>query len=114
MIDLSDGLSSDMLHICKQSNVGCQLFEERLPIDYQTALMAETFNMNVTTVALNGGEDYELLFTVPLHQHDQMERVKGVHLIGHISKPETGCYLVTRDGQEMELRAQGWNPMADE
>ena len=114
MIDLSDGLSSDMLHICKQSNVGCQLFEERLPIDYQTALMAETFNMNVTTVALNGGEDYELLFTVPLHQHDQMERVKGVHLIGHISKPETGCYLVMRDGQEMELRAQGWSPMADE
>lgn len=114
MIDLSDGLSSDMLHICKQSNVGCQIFEERLPIDYQTAMMAETFNMNVTTVALNGGEDYELLFTVPLHLHDQMERVKGVHLIGHISKPETGCYLVTRDGQEMELRAQGWNPIAGE
>src|SRR5690554_2717924 len=114
MIDLSDGLSSDMLHICKQSNVGCQIFEERLPIDYQTAMMAETFNMNVTTVALNGGEDYELLFTVPLHLHDQMERIKGVNLIGHASKPETGCYLVTRDGQEMQLRAQGWNPIADE
>ncbi|MBF6627589.1 MAG: thiamine-phosphate kinase [Proteiniphilum sp.] len=114
MIDLSDGLSSDMLHICKQSNVGCQIFEERLPIDYQTAMMAETFNMNVTTVALNGGEDYELLFTVPLHLHDQMEHIKGVHLIGHASKPETGCYLVTRDGQEMQLRAQGWNPIADE
>ncbi|NLY24166.1 MAG: thiamine-phosphate kinase [Bacteroidales bacterium] len=114
MIDLSDGLSSDMLHICKQSNVGCQIFEERLPIDYQTAVMAETFNMNVTTVALNGGEDYELLFTVPLHLHDQMESIKGVQLIGHISKPETGCYLVTRDGQQMQLRAQGWNPIADE
>ncbi|MBK5194683.1 MAG: thiamine-phosphate kinase [Proteiniphilum sp.] len=114
MIDLSDGLSSDMLHICKQSNVGCQIFEERLPIDYQTAMMAETFNMNVTTVALNGGEDYELLFTVPLHLHDQMESIKGVHLIGHISKPETGCYLVTRDGQEMQLRAQGWNHISDE
>jgi thiamine-monophosphate kinase len=109
MIDISDGLSSDLLHICKQSNVGCQLFEERLPIDYQTAAMAETFNMNVTTVALNGGEDYELLFTVPLTLHEKMSSVSGIHLIGHITKPEQGCYLVTRDGQEMQLRAQGWN-----
>lgn len=113
MIDISDGLSSDILHICKQSNVGCQLFEERLPVDYQTAMMAETFNMNVTTVALNGGEDYELLFTVPLTLHEKMSAVAGVHLIGHIAKPEQGCYLVTRDGQEMQLRAQGWNPLAD-
>ena len=109
MIDISDGLSSDLLHICKQSNVGCQLFEERLPVDYQTAAMAETFNMNVTTVALNGGEDYELLFTVPLTLHEKMSSVSGIHLIGHITKPEQGCYLVTRDGQEMQLRAQGWN-----
>ncbi|MDD4459029.1 MAG: thiamine-phosphate kinase, partial [Proteiniphilum sp.] len=79
MIDLSDGLSSDLLHICKQSKVGCQVYEERLPIDYQTAVMAETFNMNVTTVALNGGEDYELLFTVPLHLHEKMKEIKGVH-----------------------------------
>ncbi len=114
MIDLSDGLSSDLLHICKQSKVGCQVYEERLPIDYQTAMMAETFNMNVTTVALNGGEDYELLFTVPLHLHEQMSRIKGVHLIGHIAREEQGCYLVTRDGQEMQLRAQGWNPLAEE
>lgn len=114
MIDLSDGLSSDLLHICKQSKVGCQLFEERLPIDYQTAMMAETFNMNVTTVALNGGEDYELLFTVPLHLHEKMKDIKGVHLVGHIAKEEQGCYLVTRDGQEMQLRAQGWNPISGE
>ncbi len=114
MIDLSDGLSSDLLHICKQSKVGCQVYEERLPIDYQTAMMAETFNMNVTTVALNGGEDYELLFTVPLTLHEQMNAVPGVHLIGHITKPEQGCYLVTRDGQEMQLRAQGWNHLAEE
>ncbi len=114
MIDVSDGLSSDLLHICKQSNVGCRLFEERLPIDYQTAMMAETFNMNVTTVALNGGEDYELLFTVPLTLHEQMDAVPGVHLIGHITEPEQGCYLVTRDGQEMQLRAQGWNHLAEE
>ncbi len=72
-------------------------------------MMAETFNMNVTTVALNGGEDYELLFTVPLTLHENMKSVPGVHLIGHISKPEQGCFLVTRDGQEMQLRAQGWN-----
>ncbi len=114
MIDLSDGLSSDLLHICKQSKVGCQVYEERLPIDYQTAMMAEIFNMNVTTVALNGGEDYELLFTVPLHQHEKMKEIKGVHLVGHIAREEQGCYLVTRDGQEMQLLAQGWNPIAEE
>lgn len=113
MIDISDGLSSEIMHICKQSNVGCQIFDERLPIDYQTAVMAETFNMNVTTVALNGGEDYELLFTVPLYLHEKMNEISGVHLIGHITKPETGCFLITRDGQEMELKAQGWNPIAD-
>lgn len=109
MIDLSDGLSSDLLHICNRSNVGCQLFEERIPIDYQTAAMAETFNMNVTTVALNGGEDYELLFTVPLHLHEKMSKLEAIRLVGHITPPEQGCYLVTRDGQEMQLRAQGWN-----
>lgn len=114
MIDLSDGLSSDLLHICNRSNVGCQLFEDRIPIDYQTAVMAETFNMNVTTVALNGGEDYELLFTVPLHLHGKMSKLEGIRLVGHITPPEQGCYLVTRDGQEMQLRAQGWNPIADE
>ncbi|WP_019538810.1 thiamine-phosphate kinase [Proteiniphilum acetatigenes] len=114
MIDVSDGLSSDLLHICNQSNAGCRLFEERIPIDYQTAVMAETFNMNVTTVALNGGEDYELLFTVPLHLHEKMNELQGVRLIGHITPVEQGCYLVTRDGQEMQLRAQGWNPLADE
>lgn len=113
MIDVSDGLSSDLLHICSQSNVGCQLFEERIPIDYQTAVMAETFNMNVTTVALNGGEDYELLFTVPLHLHEKMNELQGIRLVGHITPPEQGCYLVTRDGQEMQLRAQGWNTIAD-
>lgn len=111
MIDISDGLSSDLLHICKQSNTGCRILEERLPIDYQTAVMAETFHMNVTTVALNGGEDYELLFTVPLSLHEKVSALPGVHLVGHITKPEEGCYLVTRDGQEMELKAQGWNPI---
>jgi thiamine-monophosphate kinase len=113
MIDVSDGLSSDLLHICKQSNVGCQLFEERIPIDYQTAAMAETFNMNVITAALNGGEDYELLFTVPLTLHDRMISIPGIRLVGHITKPENGCYMVTRDGAEIELKAQGWNPLSE-
>jgi thiamine-monophosphate kinase len=113
MIDVSDGLSSDLLHICKQSNVGCQLFEERIPIDYQTAAMAETFNMNVITAALNGGEDYELLFTVPLTLHDKMISIPGIRLVGHITKPKNGCYMVTRDGAEIELKAQGWNPLSE-
>jgi len=111
MIDVSDGLSSDIKHICKQSGVGCRIFEERLPIDYQTAMMAEQFNMNVTTVALNGGEDYELLFTVPLHMHDTVSKIKGVHVIGHITKEEYGQLLETRDGSELQLKAQGWNSL---
>lgn len=111
MIDISDGLSSDTLHICKQSNVGCRLFEERIPIDYQTAMMAETFHMNVATIALNGGEDYELLFTVPLHLHEKTAALPGIHLIGHITPIEEGRCLITRDGQEIELQAQGWDPV---
>ncbi|MFV0537026.1 MAG: thiamine-phosphate kinase [Dysgonomonas sp.] len=114
MIDISDGLSSELKHICKQSRVGCRVFEERIPIDYQTAMMAEQFNMNVTTVALNGGEDYELLFTVPLYQHDKVSKIKGVHVIGHITKADYGLLLETRDGSEIELKAQGWNSLGQE
>jgi len=110
MIDISDGLSSDLLHICKQSDAGCVVYEERLPIDYQTAIMAEQFNMNVTTVALNGGEDYELLFTVPLSFHEKIEQLDGVKLIGHICDSSSGTNLVTRDGTQILLVAQGWNP----
>ncbi len=112
MIDVSDGLSSDLMHICKQSNVGCIIYEDRIPIDYQTAIMAEAFNMNVITAALNGGEDYELLFTVPLEMHEKVLTIPGIHLIGHITSAEKGCNLMTRDGVEMPLRAQGWNPIA--
>ncbi len=111
MMDISDGLSSELMHICKQSNTGCRVYEDRIPIDYQTAVMAEEFNMNVTTCALNGGDDYELLFTVPLTEHDKVDSMKGIKVIGHITKPELGCALVTRDGNEMELKAQGWNPL---
>ena len=113
MIDISDGLSSELMHICTQSHTGCRIYEDRIPIDYQTAVMAEELNMNVTTCALNGGEDYELLFTVPLTSHDKVAAMKGVKVIGHITKPELGLGLITRDGQEFELKAQGWNPLSE-
>lgn len=113
MMDISDGLSSELMHICKESNCGCRIYEKNIPIDYQTAVMAEELNMNVTTCALNGGEDYELLFTVPIGDHEKIEQMDGVKLIGHITRPELGHMLVTRDNQEFELKAQGWNPLAD-
>ena len=108
MIDISDGLSSELYHICTQSKTGCRIYEERIPLDYQTAVMAEEMNMNVTTCALNGGEDYELLFTVPLTDHDRVSSIPGVKVIGHMTKPEQGLLLVCRDGVEMKLKAQGW------
>lgn len=114
MMDISDGLSSELMHICTQSKVGCRIYEEHLPIDYQTAVMAEELNINVTTCALNGGEDYELLFTIPIADHEKISKMEGVKLIGHITKEELGCALITRDGQEFELKAQGWNPLKDE
>lgn len=109
MMDVSDGLSSELLHICQDSNVGCRIYEDRIPIDYQTAIMAEELNMNLVTAAMNGGEDYELLFTVPLTEHDKIEQMKTAKLIGRITKPELGAYMVTRDDAELEIRAQGWN-----
>lgn len=112
MMDISDGLSSELMHICTQSKVGCRVYEEHIPIDYQTAVMAEEFNMNLTTCALNGGEDYELLFTVPIADHEKISEMEGVKMIGHITKQDLGCALITRDGQEFELKAQGWNPLA--
>lgn len=111
MMDISDGLSSELMHICKAGDVGCRVFEERIPIDYQTAVMAEELGMNVVTAALNGGEDYELLFTVPLHFHEKVKDLPGVKVIGHITKPSLGCAMVTRDGGEIPLQAQGWNPL---
>lgn len=109
MIDVSDGLSSELLHICKDSNVGCRVYEDKIPIDYQTALMAEEFNMNLVTAAMNGGEDYELLFTVPLTEHEKIEKLQGIKMIGYITEPSLGAALVTRDGGEIPIKAQGWN-----
>ena len=114
MMDVSDGLSSELMHICKQSGVGCRIFEKELPIDYQTAVMAEEMEMNVTTCALNGGEDYELLFTVPIGDLEKVKDLEDVHLIGHITDQKFGQVLVTRDNQEFELKAQGWNPLSSE
>ena len=114
MMDISDGLSSELMHICKQSHVGCRIFEKQIPIDYQTAVMAEELSMNVTTCALNGGEDYELLFTVPIGDHEKIQQIEDVKLIGHITKESLGHVLVTRDDQEFELKAQGWNPLSSE
>lgn len=111
MMDVSDGLSSELIHICTQSKVGCRVYEERIPIDYQTAVMAEEMDMNLTTAALNGGEDYELLFTVPISDHDKIEAMEGVKEIGYITKESLGKALITRDGNEFELKAQGWNPL---
>ena len=114
MMDISDGLSSELMHICEQSNCGCRIYEEHLPLDYETASQAEEFNMNVTTCALNGGEDYELLFTVPLADKEKVEKIEDVHLIGYITKAEDGKVLITRDGSVFDLKAQGWNPLKSE
>ncbi len=108
MIDISDGLSSEIMHICKESNTGCRLFEKEIPIDYQTAVMAEEMNMNLSTCALNGGEDYELLFTCPIGDYEKVKELDDIRIIGHITKKELGTLLVTRDGQEFPLKAQGW------
>lgn len=112
MMDISDGLSSELLHICKASGTGCRVYEDRIPIDYQTAVMAEEINMNLVTAALNGGEDYELLFTAPLKDHETLSKMEGIKVIGHITQADLGCALVTRDGAELPLRAQGFNHLA--
>ena len=114
MIDISDGLSSELMHICKQSRVGCRIYEERIPIDYQTAIMAEELNLNVITCALNGGEDFELLFTVPIADHEKVAAMKDVRVIGHIVSDNMGLALITRDGVEMELKAQGWTAQSEQ
>lgn len=108
MIDVSDGLSSELLHICHESHCGCSIYEERIPIDYQTAIQAEQFEISPVTCALNGGEDYELLFTVSLKDYEKVSQLEGIHIIGRIQREELGALLVTRDGTEYPLQAQGW------
>ncbi len=108
MIDLSDEMVSDIFQICKESGVGCRIFEEKIPIDYETASMAEEFNMNLTTAALHGGDDYELLFTVPVTMHEKINNLKDVKVIGYITDKEEGKTLQTRDGGCFELKSQAW------
>ena len=108
MIDSSDGLASELLHIAKESGVGIRIYEDRLPIDIETLRMAEELKMSTTTVAMNGGEDFELIFTVPLAELDRLKELEGIHIIGHVTPETQGCYLVTPDGAELRLRAQGW------
>lgn len=108
MIDISDGLASEILHICTDSKVGCNIYEAKIPIDYQTFKMAEELNMNATVCALSGGEDYELLFTAPLEKHELLSTLPGISIIGHTCKASEGCYMTTRDGNTFELKAQGW------
>ncbi|NVO08418.1 MAG: thiamine-phosphate kinase [Bacteroidales bacterium] len=114
MIDISDGLSSEAMHICKNSKVGCRIYLEKLPIDQQTFKIAEEMHIDAIVAALNGGEDYELLFTVPIEFHEKILAIEGVSVIGHITPENTGAFLVTPDGNEIELRAQGWNALKEE
>ncbi len=111
MIDVSDGISSELLHICKQSNVGCRLYEDKIPIDATTSMLAEEMGINHTVAALNGGEDYELLFTIAQSDYNKFAEANSpvkIYAVGHITEKSKGCYLITTSGQEVELLAQGW------
>lgn len=114
MMDVSDGLSSELLHICSQSGVGCAVYEDKLPIDYQAAALAEEMNLNIVTCALNGGEDYELLFTCSLSDYEKLVPLDDVYIIGHITKAAYGQHLIGRNGEELTLTAQGWNAFAEQ
>lgn len=111
MIDISDGLSSEIMHICKQSNHGCSIYEEKLPLDPQLISVCEEFNIDSTTVAINGGEDYELLFTIALEDFDKIKANPNLTVIGHINKETEGMHLITRGNQKIELKARGWNAL---
>lgn len=113
MIDVSDGLSSDIMHICEESKMGCRIYEDKIPIDPTTSMMAEEMHMNPLVAALNGGEDYELLFTISMEDYEkfQGEHDAKIYIVGHITEESKGCCLVTNTGEEIELKAQGWNHM---
>ncbi len=111
MIDISDGLSSEIMHICKLSNTGCRLYEDKIPMDNQTKAMAEELNINPIVAALNGGEDYELLFTLPLGDYEKVKNDPDITIIGSISDKNEGTNLITTGGSAIQLQAQGWNPV---
>jgi len=114
MIDISDGLSSEIMHICSQSKVGCKLYEDKFPLDPQVISTCEEFNMDSTMIALSGGEDYELLFTVPIADFDNIKGNPNFSVIGHITEENQGMNLVARANQEIALQAQGWNALKKE
>ncbi len=113
MIDISDGLSSEIKHICKQSKTGCRLYENKIPIDPTTSMLSEEMGINPLVAALNGGEDYELLFTISQDDYEKFAGKEGanIYIIGHITEESKGCYMITNADQEVELQAQGWNPL---
>ncbi|MEO8254082.1 MAG: thiamine-phosphate kinase [Flavobacterium sp.] len=114
MIDISDGLSCEIMHICKQSKVGCNLYEDKLPLDPQFMNVCEEFNLDATTVAINGGEDYELLFTIPIEDFDKIKGNPNFSIIGHMTEEAEGIHLVTRANTKIALKARGWNALSEE
>lgn len=114
MIDISDGLSSEIMHICKQSNLGCNLYEEKIPVDPQLINTCEEFNIDITTIALNGGEDYELLFTIKMEDFEKIKGNPNFTIIGHMVAESEGIHLVTRANTKIELKARGWNALSEE
>ena len=113
MIDVSDGLSSEVMHLCKQSGVGCNLYEEKIPVDPQLINVCEEFNIDITTIALSGGEDYELLFTIKMEDYGKIKANPNFTVIGHMTQESEGMHLVTRANTKIELKARGWNAMED-
>jgi thiamine-monophosphate kinase len=113
MIDISDGLSSEIIHLCKQSNVGCDLYEEKIPLDPQVISTCEEFNIDSTTVALNGGEDYELLFTVSQADFPKIQANPNFSVIGYMKEANEGMHLVTRADAKIPIKAQGWKNFSD-
>lgn len=109
MIDISDGLASDLLHICRQSGTGCRIYEEKLPIDHLTKDLGIELGLDPSVAALNGGEDYELLFTLPLAEYEKISDRAEISIIGHMTEPSAGCRLIDRQQHEHELKAQGWD-----
>ncbi len=113
MIDISDGLASEILHICNDSNVGCEIYLDKLPIDYQTSRVLEEFKIAAETGALNGGEDYELLFTISQKDYEKIKDNADIHIIGYIAEKNAGCKLVTKQNTTIDIKAQGWNHYRD-
>lgn len=113
MIDVSDGISSEIMHLCKQSNVGCNLYEDKLPLDPQFISVCEEFNIDSTTIAINGGEDYELLFTIAITDFDKIKGNPNFTIIGHMTEPSEGTHLITRANTKIPLKARGWNALSE-